>query len=238
MDWLSAPYPLIIGHRGASADAPENSLQAFALAMLQGADGIELDVQLSADGLPIILHDDTVDRTTNGSGPVAALSAAELRRLDLGNGEGVPALGELFHMLGPGPLYNVELKTTGTADRGLEAAVADCIQSYDLGERVLVSSFSLAALRRAGRVMPPAVPLGLLRERRATRLACRLLGVQADHPEHTLIDAAGMAWAAAQGYRVHAWTVDDPAEARRLLALGVHGIITNTPGRLRQALAD
>lgn len=237
MDWLTAPRPLIIGHRGASADAPENSLQAFALAMNQGADGFELDVQLSADGVPIILHDDTLDRTTDGHGPAATLAAAELRRLTLGNGEGVPTLDDLFTLLGRAPLYNVELKISGTADRGLEAAVAACIAAHDLARRVLVSSFSLAAVRRAARVMPPGVALGLLRERRATRLACRLLGVQADHPHHTLIDAEVMAWAATNGYRVHAWTVDDPAEAHRLLALGVHGLITNSPGRLRAALA-
>jgi glycerophosphoryl diester phosphodiesterase len=185
----------------------------------------------------VILHDDTVDRTTNGRGRVSDLTAAELGRLDLGNGGGVPTLDELFRMLGRQPLYNVELKTRGAADRGLEAAVAGCIRAHDLTDRVLVSSFSLLALRRARRTLPPAVPLGLLRERPVTRLACRLLGVQADHPEHRLIDAATMAWARANGYRVHAWTVDDPAEARRLVALGVQGIITNRPGLIRESLA-
>jgi glycerophosphoryl diester phosphodiesterase len=237
MDWLTATRPLIIGHRGVGGDAPENSLQAFALALRLGADGVELDVQLSADGQLVIIHDDTVDRTTDGRGRVSDLTAAELRRLDLGNGEGVPTLDELFQMLGRQPLYNAAPKAGGVVDQGLEAAVAGCIRGHDLTDRVLVSSFNLSALRRARRTLPPAVPLGLLRERPVTRLACRLLGVQADHPEHRLIDAATMAWATANSYRVHAWTVDDPAEARRLVAFGVHGIITNRPGLIRESLA-
>lgn len=236
MDWLTASRTLIIGHRGASADAPENSLQALALALDQGADGIEFDVQLSADGRPVILHDDTVDRTTNGRGRVDDLTWVELQRLDLGNGESVPALDELFDLLGDQPLYNLELKTRGFADKGLEAAVATCIQAHGLEARVLVSSFSPPALRRAQRYLPGRVALGLLREREITQLACRLLRVQADHPQHTLIDASSMSWAAANNYRVHTWTVDEPAEARRLADLGVHGIITNTPGRLRAIL--
>ncbi len=236
MDWLSASRLLIIGHRGASADAPENSLQAFKLAMQQGADGIEFDVQLSADGRPIIIHDDTIDRTCDAQGRVADMTAAELAALDLGNGEGVPTLDELFGTLGPQPLYNLELKTIGLADRGLEVAVAACIQAHDVGDRVLISSFSPPSLRRARRYLSPGIPLGLLRERTATRLACRFLGVQADHPQHTLINAQSMAWAAANGYRVHTWTVDDPVEAQRLADLGVHGIITNTPGEIRATL--
>lgn len=237
MDWLSATRPLIIGHRGASAAAPENSLPACALALAEGADGIEFDVQLSADGQPVIIHDDTVDRTTDGSGRVTDLTLAELRALDLGHGTTIPTLDELFALLGRQPLYNIELKTRGVADRGLEAAVAACIRSHDLASRVLVSSFSPFALRRARRDLPANVPLGLLRDRDVTRRACRWLDVRADHPEHTLIDADAMAWAVARGYRVHTWTVDDPAEARRLADLGIHGIISNTPGLIRDALS-
>ncbi|MEZ4517332.1 MAG: glycerophosphodiester phosphodiesterase family protein [Chloroflexota bacterium] len=237
MDWLTATRPLIIGHRGASADAPENSLQAFALAMAQGADGVELDVQLSADGRPVIIHDDTVDRTTDGAGSVADLLLAELRDLDCGNGQPVPTLDDLFDMLGSGPLYNIELKPSGITDKGLEAAVADCVQAHGMASRVLISSFSPLALRRARRHFAPSIPLGLLREREATRSACKLLGVQADHPHHSLINAATMEWATTNGYRVNTWTVDDPAEARRLIDLGVHGIITNSPGALRAALS-
>lgn len=238
MNWLTAPRPLVIGHRGASADALENSLQAFALAMEQGADGIELDVQLSADGHAVIIHDDTVDRTTTGQGIVTRLTLAELLALRLSNGETVPTLDDLFALLGAEPLYNIELKTRGAVDKGLEAAVARCIEANGLASRVLVSSFSPIALRRASRYLSPDVPLGLLRERTATRFACRLLGVQADHPEHTLIDAAYMNWAIDNGYRVNTWTVDDLDEIGRLVALGVHGIITNTPGIVRGHLSN
>ncbi|RIK22153.1 MAG: glycerophosphodiester phosphodiesterase, partial [Anaerolineae bacterium] len=107
--WLTADRPLIIGHRGASADAPENTLAAFALALEQNADGIELDVQLSADGVPVIIHDDDVDRTTDGAGRVHDLTLAELRALTIAGEHAIPTLDELFEMLGRRPLYNVEL---------------------------------------------------------------------------------------------------------------------------------
>lgn len=235
--WLTATRPLIIGHRGAAADAPENTLAAFVLALEQNADGMELDVQLCADGVPVIIHDDTVDRTCDGSGRVADLKLDELRMLTIAGDHSVPTLDELFAALGRRALYNVELKAAGGAAGGLAAAVAGCITRHGVGDRVLVSSFSPVAVRAARRHLPRAIPVAHLRERRAARLCHAFVPAEADHPAARLVDASLMTWARRRGLRVNVWTVDDPAEARRLIDLGVHGIITNRPGELRAALA-
>lgn len=234
--WLTTNRPLIIGHRGASADAPENTLAAFALAMEQNADGIEFDVQLCADGVPVIMHDDTVDRTCDGTGRVSDLTLAELRMMTIDNEHVVPTLDELFEMLGRRALYNVELKALGIRDGGLAAAVADRIAGYSLGDRAIVSSFSPFVVREARRNLPHSVPVAHLRESRLMQVAHTLVPAEADHPDHALVDKAMMAWAQRRGLRVNVWTVDDPAEARRLVGLGVHGLITNRPGALRAAL--
>jgi glycerophosphoryl diester phosphodiesterase len=130
--WLSDSTPLIIAHRGASHDAPENTITAFALAVEQGADGIELDVQLSADGIPVVMHDASVERTTNGRGAVSKLTIEQLQRLDAGDGRPVPTLDEVFEIFGPTLLYNVELKTGIWSDRNLAAAVAERIDGHHL----------------------------------------------------------------------------------------------------------
>jgi glycerophosphoryl diester phosphodiesterase len=235
-DWLTASDLLIIGHRGASADAPENTLAAFALAIEQGADGIELDVQLSADGWPVIIHDDTVDRTSNGSGRVSHMTVAQLQALDLGMEQTVATLDELFEAFGPILLYNVELKGSGILDNGLEAAVADRIEAYHLENHVLVSSFDPFCIRRARRHLSRSTPVALIRESRAMQMAHRLLAAEADHPDYHLVDEAYLAWARENNLRVHVWTVDDAAEAQRLVNLGVHGIITNKPAFIKQDL--
>jgi glycerophosphoryl diester phosphodiesterase len=234
--WLTSTRPLLIGHRGASANAPENTLAAFALALEQDADGIEFDVQLCADGAPVVLHDDTVDRTCDGTGRVADLSLAELRLLTIESEHRVPTLDEVFATFGRRTLYNVELKTTGRGD-ALAAAVAESVAAHDLEDRVLISSFSPPAVERAKHYLPRGVPVGHLRESRLMRAAHAFIPAEADHPDHALVDGALMVWARRRGLRVNVWTVDDPAEARRLIRLGVHGIITNRPAFLRAALA-
>jgi glycerophosphoryl diester phosphodiesterase len=235
MDWLTACRPLIIGHRGASADAPENTLTAFDLALAQGADGVEFDVQLCADGEPVIMHDDTVDRTCNGRGRVADLTLDELRRLSIDGAHPIPTLTDVFRQFGRSTLYNVELKALGFQDDGLAAAVARCIAANGVGDRVLVSCFSPFVLRQARRVLPDSIPVGLLREHDWLRTGHVLVRAQADHPSHDLVDASLMDWARRQELRVNVWTVDDPAEAQRLARLGVQGIITNRPALIRQA---
>lgn len=230
--WLTSTRPLIIGHRGASADAPENTPAAFALALEQNADGIEFDVQLCADGVAVVMHDDTVDRTCDGTGRVADLTLADLRLMTIENEHVIPTLDEVFELLGREALYNVELKMGGDGER-LAAAVARSVGAHGLGGRALISSFSPLVVRQARRHLPAAVPVAHLRERRLTRLAHLLVHAQADHPDHALVDEALMEWARGRDLRVNVWTVDDPIEAGRLIRLGVHGLITNRPAAIR-----
>ncbi|MDT8305801.1 MAG: glycerophosphodiester phosphodiesterase family protein [Anaerolineae bacterium] len=236
MDWYAAETPLVVGHRGASASMPENTLAAFALAAEEGAHGVELDVRLAADGTVMVIHDATVDRTTNGTGRVRDLPAAEIQALDAGEGQTVATLDDVFLAFGPSLLYNVELKDFAVTDRGLVIAVADRIAAYHLENHVVVSSFNPLAVRRARRQLPKTTMVGLLWERGPRWL--RHLGVQveADHPHFSLVDQAYIAWARERQLRIHVWTVDDPAEAGRLAHLGVHAIITNYPQRIREAL--
>jgi glycerophosphoryl diester phosphodiesterase len=235
-NWLTSSGPLVIGHRGASADAPENTLAAFGLALAQGADGIEFDVQLSADGVPVVMHDALVDRMTSGHGRVADMSLAALQSLEMPQGERVPTLDEVLETFGQQLLYNIEVKDFGWRERGTETAVADRILAHHLEENVLVSSFNPLALRRLRRCLPLRVPIALIRDAGWLKYGYLLADGQADHPNHTLVDATYMAWARKRKYQVNVWTVDDPAEARRLAALGVHGLITNKPALIRASL--
>ncbi len=236
LDWSSAQRPLIIGHRGASADAPENTLAAFALAQEQGADGIEFDVQLSADGWPVIIHDSNLARTTNGQGQVQQLTLAQLQELDAGAGQTIPTLDEVFETLGPNFLYNVELKTAVLRDNGLAAAVADRIQAHHVERQTVVSSFNPLAVRWARRHLTQSTWVAHLQYKAALKYKYLLAPSQAIHPYRRLVDAGYMAWAKKMGWRVHVWTVDDPAEAQQLASLGVHAIITNQPKLIRDAL--
>lgn len=227
--WHDGPFPLLLAHRGASAALPENTLGAFALAAEQGADGIELDVHLSADGVPIVIHDADLARTTDGSGPVAELTAAEIQMFDAGDGDKVPTLDDVFQAFGPRFLYNVEIKSGGWRDSGVEAAVADLIASYSLETRVVVSSFNAASVRRARQYMTRSVGLGWLHYVAWKKWTVAVLPATSVHPHFSLVDAAYMAWARERNLQVNVWTVDDPAEFDRLAALGVHAIITNDP---------
>ena len=244
---------LNIAHRGASAAAPPNTLAAFKKAVELGADGIEFDVHFSADGVPVVIHDFTVDVTTDGSGRVADLTLAQLKQLDAGTrfdpaftGERIPTLDEVLEAVsgrrgwGGELLLNVELKTTSLGDNGLERAVITLVEQHSLSRRVLFSSFNPFSLRRA-KSIAPHIPVGLLYDQglslplRRAWLAF-LAPHEARHPHYKMVDARYMTWARQRGYRVNTWTVDDPGEMRRLVGLGVNGIITNVPDVLRSVL--
>lgn len=248
--WLEEfERPLVIAHRGASQDAPENTLAAFSLAVEQGADGIELDVQLSADGEVVVIHDFTVDATTDGSGRVADMGLIALKALDAGSwfgpqfaGERIPTLGEVFERMPADLLFNIELKLPWTMrETGLEGQVLRLIDKYGVADRVLLSSFHPLALRRVKR-MWPELPVGLLYAAVERFVAGRgwvqrMIRAEAHHPHHSLVDPSLVNWAYARGIRLHPWTVDNPVEMRRLIDLGVHAIITDCPARLCDMLA-
>jgi glycerophosphoryl diester phosphodiesterase len=147
MDWKAGT--LNIAHRGASAAAPANTMAAFEKALALGADGIELDVQLSADGVPVVIHDFTVDDTTDGSGKVARMTLAQLEQLDAGSyfdpafaGERIPTLEKVLEVMGNRLLLNIELKGFSLFDKGLERAVIGLIEQHALRSRVFLSSFN------------------------------------------------------------------------------------------------
>lgn len=251
--------PLLLGHRGASADFPENTLAAFRAAIEQGADGVELDVMRCASGEVVVVHDDDLARVTahaDGSRrPVRTSTLDELRRFDVGRGERVPTLDEVLAALGREAFVNVELKSPETQgarqhltllhDDGLADATAVVLERHGRTRssgrrRTLVSSFDPLQLHRFHRCVGDAVPLGYLFHRDQHPLAhelYRVLPVQAVHPEAGLIDAAALKRWRRRGLGVNTWTVDDPHEIAALVVLGVDAVITNRPGAVRAQLA-
>lgn len=208
---------------------------SFREAVAAGADALEFDVRLSADGVAVVMHDASVDRTTDGSGLVAALPLQALERLDAGHGERVPTLDAVLEEFQDVPLI-VEVKEVRAA-----AAVRTAILRHAAAARVLVGSF-------VGRALVPFDAPGFHRSasRRETALAwlvSRVRGglagrfeaftVPERHGHRVVVDAAFVAGARRRGRPVHVWTVDDRVQAERLRALGVCGIITNFPDRMR-----
>ncbi|GAA2184865.1 glycerophosphodiester phosphodiesterase [Brooklawnia cerclae] len=236
--------PRIWAHRGASRRAPENTLAAFSLAVELGADGVELDVQRSADGVLVVCHDETVDRTSDGTGAIADLTFAQLRALRFDNGfEGfadarIPTLREVLDLLGPsGLVVNIELKNSVVRYEGMEALVLDEVRAAGFEDRIVFSSFnhrSLVTLRELG----TSAPLGVLYVEPlvAPWAYAASFGAAALHPYGGSIWDDDIARAHEAGVRVHAWTVDDPEQVRGLAAQGIDAIITNVPDEARAAL--
>jgi len=229
----------IWAHRGASSTAPENTLAAFRAAEAAGAAGLELDVHLSADGVPVVIHDETVDRTTDGHGPVAALTLGQLRQLDAGSwfapefaGETLPTLEEVLAWAEGRLRLNVEIKAEPA---GL--AVLALLRRYPQA-RILVSSFDHALLERL-RAHCPELPLGFLIEslfwRRAVARAVRC-GAASVHPRRDRLSRPLLAACRRQGLSVFAWTIDSPREAASLRRLGVDGLFTNAPALILRTL--
>jgi glycerophosphoryl diester phosphodiesterase len=227
---------LKIAHRGASAEFPENTLSAFDAAIAAGADMCELDVQRSADGALVVMHDDSVDRTTNGMGEVAALQLETIKRLDAGAwfaarfaGERVPILSEVFEVGRGRCALNIELKASAIA-----AQVCGTIRHWHAEPSTLVSSFDWQELAQV-RQMAPEVRIGLLANRGPAGLleAAVQMKAAAINPRVDLISAELCKRARWHGLAIYVWTVDDPAEMRRLIVAGVDGIMTNHPERLR-----
>lgn len=238
--WFAQHRPLILGHRGASHAAPQNTLKAFRMALEQGADGVELDVHLSRDGVPVIIHDARVDAHTNGHGAVAELTLAELKALDAGEGERIPTLEEVLAALPEHFIINIELKSEKALGDALERTVAALVRRMGATGRVWYSSFNPFSLRRV-RAVEPEVACGFLYDATeppqfVRRLFQPFTPHEAIHPYHGMITAETIQQAHARGLRVYTWTLDDPDRARELAAWGIDGIITNEPDKLLRAL--
>lgn len=231
-------------HRGASGRSPENTLLAFRYAFELGADAIECDVQLSADGAPVIIHDATVERTTNGQGQVDQLSFEELRRLDAGAGEQIPTLQEVLDLCrAAGKQVNLELKAeTLEQTNRVGQVVGELLESGDYQEMVLISSFWLPAVTRF-KSEHPQFRTGTLHSGTRWRFTnmltfARAAGADAIHPHVRLTSRALVEAAHAAGLQVNVWTVDQPKIIARLASWGVDGIMTNYPDKVRAALAQ
>jgi glycerophosphoryl diester phosphodiesterase len=228
--------PKVIAHRGASADAPENTLAAFQLALDCGADGIELDVMLSKDEQLAVIHDDTINRTTNGSGRVKDMTLAELQTFDAGGGQKIPSLAEVFDQFGGKFLINIELKNYSSILDSLPVKVARLVEEYDLADSVLISSFNPFNLPRFRRRMPK-VPLGLITQPGQARFwVWRLFRYEALIPHLSDVDTELVSAVHARNLQLNTWTPDDPDEIRRLAEMGVDGLVTNVPKLAREVL--
>ncbi len=226
---LTQDHFLLIGHRGASGLAPENTLASFAKAVALGVDGVELDVRL-ADGEIVVIHDERVDRTTNGRGLVSELSFDALRGLDAGDGERIPTLAEVLAEVPPQVAINVELKGAGCA-----APVAEMLA----GQRrpLLVSSFDHAALAAFHAACPdiPCAPL-LHRWRQDVQAVASGLDAWAVNIADRIATPAHINAIRSWGRRCLVYTVGEPDRARQLEAIGASGLFTDYPDRLAPVL--
>lgn len=230
--------PWVLGHRGARAEAAENTVSAFKRAIALGAHGVELDVRLAADGIPVVIHDSTLARTTREDGAVADLRSDVLAGIAAGDAAhallgdvSIPRLSEAFAALPRGAVCNVELKSTAHTGRRHENAVLRAMSAHRGRLRFIVSSFDPRALWRA-RALDPSVRLGYLVQNTWAGVAgfgllAKRYGLHAIHPADALVDRAMVGLAHLAGLRVHVWTVNDPVRARQLARWGVDAVITD-----------
>ena len=244
--WPDLRRPLVVGHRGASGYAPENTLASFELALEQGADAVEMDVHLSRDGAVVVIHDEHLDRTTDGRGLVLQHTLAELRRLDAGtwfdprfSGQRIPTLAEVLEWAAGRARVAIEIKNGPLLYEGIEAKVVELLDRHGMRERALVISFDHHALRRV-RDLDPAIATGVLyfgRPLDPTPLA-RAVGAQVHEPHWSIVTPEDVAVAHAAGLRVSTWATSDPDVLRQLVEVGVDGIATDHPDVLVRLLAD
>ncbi|MDN6428709.1 MAG: glycerophosphodiester phosphodiesterase [Propionibacterium sp.] len=245
----SRHHPLVLAHRGGGAEAPENSLEAFAHAHALGVRDIETDAHLTADGQVVLIHDPVVDRVSEGSGRVRDLTWAEICGLQMRGGTRVPLLGEVLEAF-PDMVLNIDAKVEEVVD-----PLLDVLEEHEALDRVLIASFSERRLSRvrsrtAGAVATSlgstAVVRLLLAAHSATdpmtwhvpgpRQGVRAVQVPASYGPVPVVTPRMLATAHRAGLAVHVWTVDEEAEMLRLLDLGVDGIVTDRPSLLRDLL--
>ena len=247
--------PLIIGHRGASREAPENTLESFRLAWDQGADGIEADFRLTADGRIVCMHDDTTGRTTDGDLNIAGSTLKELRRLDAGlwkgtawSGAVIPTLDDVLAAIPRGSWFFIEIKSGAEIIAPLEEVLR---ASGASPERIRFLSFSAPLITELKQRLPEWHACWLS-DYRHTLLGNRwhpsretvletLLHSGADglaSANRAILDQDFVNRLRERGKELHVWTVDRPSDARRLCGLGVDSIMTNRPGWLRQQLTE
>jgi glycerophosphoryl diester phosphodiesterase len=233
MNW---PYPRIVAHRGGGALAPENTLGAIRLGASMGFKGVEFDVMLAGDGTPVLIHDETVDRTTNGKGSVPGMKFEELARLLIGKDERIPRYEDAVRLCRElGIWANVEIKPAKGYERATGDAVARMTRELWKGAPImpLLSSFSPDALA-AAQEAAPELPRGGLCDKlpEGWRGMLKQLGCRAVHLNYKHLNGKLAAEIHEAGYAILLWTVNDVAEARRLLSIGANCLVTDALDRI------
>ncbi len=234
---------LNIAHRGASSLAPENTMTAFRKAAELGADGLELDVQFSKDGKLVVIHDELLNRTTNGKGLVKDYTLAELKELDAGSwfspefaNETIPTLEEVLAEF-QGMHINIEIKSGVILYPGIEKAVLDLVSKYKLEDKILISSFNHYSLVECKKINPE-VPIGILYMAGLYEPwdYAKKLGCYSIHPLFYGVQPEIIKGCKENGLAIYTWTVDNPKHMAALNEGGVEAIITNRPQDLKEIL--
>lgn len=247
--WPNTPRPLLIGHRGSPVHAPENTLASFEMACAQGAHAIEFDVKLTADNRVVVLHDATVDRTTNGHGRLKRFTLAAVQQLDAGSwfsarfaGERIPTLEAVCAAFGRRLYLNIELTNYSTPFDTLVARVVEIVRQYHLQDRILFSSFFPHNLVRARRLLPESPLALLILPGRGGRLlleaALRCKHYLAIHPHISQVTPALVQRVHEAGKRIHVWTVNAEEDIRRMVTLGVDAIFTDDVQKANRILRE
>lgn len=239
--------PVIIAHRGASAFAPENTIAAFKLAADLKSDGIELDVKLTKDREMVIIHDQTVDRTTDGHGFVNDMLYEEISQLDAGiffsaeyKGEKIPQLSNVFEEVDEHLLINIEITNYKSIRDGLAEEICSLVKDMEMEKRVIFSSFHPLNLIKTRRVLPQ-VPVALLALPKTSgflqrSFLFRWLSPKFIHPFYSDVSSKYVDSQHSHNRKVNAWTVNDENELRRVNIAGCDGIITDNPSLTRKIL--
>ena len=236
----------IIAHRGWSGAYPENTMLAFTKAVENGADAIELDVHLSKDGEVMIIHDESLSRTTGIDGYVWDFTRSELEGINAGKTKGdsmgftpIPSLEEYLAAVKDSGIYtNIELKTAPVCYPGIEEKTLDLISRFGMEDRIVFSSFNWLSVMRI-RQLAPSFPVGLLFDGiklRGIGEEMRRTGIECYHPSFSILDDQAVAELKAAGRRINVWTVNEEDGMRRCIEWGIDGLITNEPVKARRLL--
>lgn len=240
---------VIFAHRGACAHAPENTLASFELAVEHQANAVELDAKLSKDGQVMVIHDQTVDRTTDGHGTVNQMTCADLKALDAGSkfnsrytGEKVPTLDEVFEHVGQKLLVNVELTNYSSRNDDLVEKVVQVVKRQNMQKRVLFSSFLPKNLKIARQLLPET-PVAILCLPGLGGVVTRSFLLRSTSPDiiHPYLSDVNQGFVNREhkfGRRVHVWTVNSDEDLARMLSLGVDGIFTDDPQKARTLMTN
>lgn len=229
---------IIIGHRGAMGYEPENTLVSFDKALELDVDGVELDVHFSKDNEVVVIHDAKLRRTTNGSGYVKDFTLEELKKLDAGKGQSIPTLREVITLMNKRCLINIELKAEGVA-RLVADIIIEAINHGWTTDLFLISSFDHHELMRFHEALP-LVPFAPLIAAKPIDYACfaQTMKAYAVNPAADFIDRIFVNDAHQRGLKLITWTVNDRDEIKKIIELGVDGIISNYPDRVRAVLDE